>query len=167
MAVAAVAGDHHKFGAAFFDLVDFSAAVVFALGFIGGQHKPATATAAVLESPAWFQVHPVGNALVQDPARFMIKGVFKQVLGLATVIARIMVGCFLLDSCPVQLDPAGGNVLHQDVKDCNSLIAVMETGVPAGQPVPGGQVGVPSLGVHEPPGFQPLHVFDYGIHTGL
>jgi len=73
--MAAVAGNNHNGGTGHLYLFHFSTAVVNSLVVVSGGHGTAAATAADLMSTVGPQIHPVVEALIHDPAGFIIKSV--------------------------------------------------------------------------------------------
>jgi hypothetical protein len=64
----------------------------------------------------------------------------------------------LADLVFVERDAAGFDVIDQQVENGQGAVAIEELREPFRQPVPGDQVGMPSLGVHEVADVQFLHV---------
>ena len=61
------------------------------------------------------EIDPVGKALVHDPPGFLVISMSEQLLGLAAVIAGIVVGGTPGYLGFIKPDPSGADVVHQKI----------------------------------------------------
>jgi hypothetical protein len=111
-----MAGHNKHFGAGSFDLIHFPSGVENSFFVVAGNKRTATTAATDLIQAVWIKIHPVFQALIQNPARLVKKPVPKALQGFAAVIARIVIGGQDIEPEPVQFDVPFLNVLNKQVK---------------------------------------------------
>lgn len=92
LTVAAVAGNDDHVRTCGLDLIHFSPAVVYAFFVVAGCQCSASTSAADLIHPERVKINPVFQTLIKYPPGFVKEPMSKPLLGLSTIVARIMVG---------------------------------------------------------------------------
>ena len=113
LAVTAMAGYHNHAGACGFDLLHFPPAVINAFLVVTAGQCASPAAAANLVETVGMQIHPVFDALSQNPAGFFEKAVTEPLERPAPVIARIVVGGALSETALVELYAPVFNIVDQ------------------------------------------------------
>ena len=116
LAVATMAGNDKHFSAGSLDLIHFPAGVENTIFVIAGNQRTAAAAATDLVQTVWIKIHPVLQALIQNPARFVKKTVSEAFQGFAAVVAGIVIGGQDIEPGPVQSDAPFFDILNKQVK---------------------------------------------------
>jgi hypothetical protein len=111
--VAAVAWNHNHPGPGGPDLIDLSSGIQSALVVIAVYQRTAASAATDLIHAIGVKIHPVWNALIQNPPRLFKKTVSKSHLRFAAAIARFMEGCQNIKPRAVKFDTSVFDIFDQ------------------------------------------------------
>jgi len=144
--MAAVTRDHQHAGAGGLDLFHFAPAVKNAFVVVPVGQGPAPTPATELVHALWIEIHPMGQALIHDPARFFEKTVAESFLRAPAVVAGVMVSGQIRNTGAVQADATLSDIADQQIENGDGFKLLERFGVPFLQTKPGRQIGVPSFG---------------------
>jgi len=167
LAVAAVARQYEHFGTGGSNLVHFATTVKNAFIVISGGQGTAAATAADLVKLLGVQIHPIFQALIQNPSGLLKKTVAETFLRPASVIAGIMVSGFDFEAPAIQPNAPAFDIINQQIEDGDCPEFFQSLGKPFLQTIPGCQIGVPSFGPEQGINFQTAHVLHNPAGHGL
>lgn len=145
LTVATVAWDNNHFGACRSDLFKFSAPIKDTFFIVPVDQCAATTAAADLVHAIGMQIDPVFHALVENPAWLIKVAVSEPFLRFTPVIAGIMVCDDAFKTGFIQLDPAGFDVIDQQIENRICADVFQNFGVPAFETRPGREIGVASF----------------------
>ena len=146
LAVTAVAWNHHHAGTCLPNLIHLLATVVDPFVVIpAGQRASPTATTGLMNFVR-IQINPIVHTLIQYPSRLFKEPVSEPFEGPSTIIAWIMIGGTLLEPIAVQGYATRFDVFYEQIEYGDGLKRFESFRIPLLQPIPGCQIGMPSLG---------------------